>query len=117
MQGNIICTQDSISRPLTQEGGSFLWSPYVPEEAGQDSEGFMEIAEDDLSHARWISIFGTVGKGAFDDEEGVTQFIPEEKVGSVDQKGPVKTPFKRPRCGLNVFNVDTLDANELNEQR
>ena len=50
----------------------------------------MKIAEDALSHARWIAIFDAVGKGTFENKEGVTQFILEEKTGSVDQKGPVK---------------------------
>ena len=47
----------------------------MPEEAGQDLEGFMEIAEGALSHTRWIAIFDAVGKGTLDDKEGVTQFI------------------------------------------
>ena len=77
----------------------------------------MEIAETTLPHARWIAIFGAVGKGTFGDEEGITQFILEEKSGSVNQKSPVKTPFKRPRFGLNAFDADNLDADELNDQR
>ena len=51
-----------------------------------------------------------------DNKEGVTQFILKEKIGSVDQKGSVKTLFKRPRFGLNASDVDTLDADKLNEQ-
>ena len=77
----------------------------------------MEIAESALSHARWIAIFDVVGKGTFNDKEGVTQFIMEGKTGSIDQKRPVNTPFKRPRFGLNNFDADTLDAGKLNEQR
>ena len=77
----------------------------------------MKIAEDALSHARWIAIFDAVGKVTFGDKEGVTQVILEERTGNVDQKGQTKTPFKRPRFGLNTFNADTLDADELNEQR
>ena len=50
----------------------------MPEEAGQDSEGFVEIAETTFPHARWIAIFDAVGKGTFDDKEGITQFILEE---------------------------------------
>ena len=97
-------------------GGSFFRSPYVPEETGQNLEGFMEIADDSLSHSRWIAIFDAVGKGTFDDEEGATHFILEDKTGGVDQKGPVNTQFKLPRFGINDFNTDTLDAGELNEQ-
>ena len=29
----------------TRQGYSFCWSPYVPDEEGQDSEGFMEITK------------------------------------------------------------------------
>ena len=76
----------------------------------------MEIAEDALSHAMRIAIFDAVGKVTFENEEGVTQFIPEEKTGSVDQKGPVNTPFKRPWFGPNDFDADTLDTDKLNEQ-
>ena len=64
----------------------------------------------------WIAIFDAVGKGTFDDKEGVTQFILEEKTGSVNQKGPVKNPFTRPRFGLNAFDADTLNADKLNKQ-
>ena len=73
----------------------------------------MEIAEDSLSHYRWIAIFNAVRKGTFDDKEGATQFILEDKTGCVNQKGPVNTPFKCPMFGLG----DTLDAGVLNEQR
>ena len=57
-------------------------------------EGFPEIAETTLPHARWIVIFDAVGKGTFDDEEEITRFILDKKSGSVNQKGPVKNPFK-----------------------
>ena len=43
----------------------------MPDEAGKDLEGFMEIAEDALSHARRIAIFDAVGKVTFGDKEGV----------------------------------------------
>ena len=59
----------------------------------------MEIAETALPHTRWIVIFNAVRKETFDNQEEITQFILEEKSGSVNQKGPVKTPFKRPRFG------------------
>ena len=80
-------------------------------------EGFMEIAEDSLSHSRWIAISNAVGKGAFHDEEGIIQFILEDKTRCVEQKGQSNTPFKHPRFGLEDFDLNTLDAGELNEQR
>ena len=91
--------------------------PCVPEEAGQDSEGFMEIAETTLPHARLTAIFNAVRKGTFDDEEGIIQFILEEKSRSVNQKGQVKNPFKCPRFGLIASDTDTLNDDKLNKQR
>ena len=102
--------------PNTRRRFIFL-SPYVPEEAGRDSEDFMEIAETTLPHAMWIANFDDVRKGTFDDEEGIIQFILEEKSRSVNQKGPVKNPFKCPRFDLITSDTDTLNADELNRQR
>ena len=101
----------------TRGGGSFFWSPYVPYEGGQDSEGFMEITEDAFSHARWVAIFDASGKGTFDDKEEFTPFILEEKTRSVDQKVPVNTLFKRPMFGLNNFDANTLDDGEMNKKQ
>ena len=58
----------------------------MPEEVGQDSEGSMEIAENDLSCARWIAIFDAVKKGTFDNEERLTQFILDERPEAVTKR-------------------------------
>ena len=87
------------------------------QEEGENSPTFMAIAEDLLPHTRWTVIFGKINNGTFDDEEGVAQFIRDEKTGGVDQKAQVKTPFKRPRFGRNTFDSDSMDEGQLTEHR
>ena len=63
-----------------------LQAPCVLVEAGQASKGFMDILMSFFPHTRWITIFEAMSSNTFDSEEGITQFLMEDrKEADIDQ--------------------------------
>ena len=68
-------------------------------------------------HTCWTTIFEAMNSESFDLEEGINQFLMEDKketdIDLLSGVEPVNTPFKRPRFQSEDFQLNTGEGENL----